>query len=120
MPGDYVIDGVWLGKWLRTQREKYRAGLLPQEQINELNEIGMDWLSAPARAWETHFEACRAYYEAHGNLDLPLSYVDEQGLRLGHWLNRIRSGKAKLRTDGENGNQIARLESIGLRVEPDK
>jgi hypothetical protein len=30
------------------------------------------------------------------------------------WLWRVRTGKVKLRTSGENGNQIARLESIGF------
>ena len=116
IPAKYKTeDGCALGEWLRSQREKKRAGALTQEQVDRLDAIEMDWLSPPARAWETCFEACRAYYQEHGDLDMPVSYVDGQGLQLGQWLWRIRSGKVKLRTEGENGNQLARLESLGVR-----
>ena len=74
----------------------------------------MDWLSNQAREWETHFESCRRYYEKYGNLNMTTSFVSEDGFQLGLWLWRIRTGKMKLKTTGENGNQIARLESIGI------
>ena len=45
---------------------------------------------------------------------MPTSYVSDDGFRLGLWLWRVRTGKTKLKTTGENGNQIARLESIGF------
>ena len=36
-------------------------------------------------------------------------------LGIGLQLWRIKSGKGKLKTNGENGNQAERLESIGLK-----
>ncbi len=110
-----TADGYALDEWVRSQREKRAAGTLTQEQIDRLDAIGMDWLSPMARFWETRFELCRTYYEEHGNLDMPRTYVTDDGVQLGLWLWRIRSGKVGLSTSGENGNQIERLESIGFR-----
>ena len=115
-----TADGYALNEWVRSQREKRTAGTLTQEQIDRLDAIGMDWLSPMARFWETRFELCRAYYEEHGNLDMPAAYVTDDRVQLGLWLWRIRSGKVKLSASGENGNQIERLESIGFRWHKDR
>ena len=114
-PNGYALD-----EWVRSQREKKAAGTLTQEQIERLDAIGMDWLSPQARLWETRFEICRAYYEEHGNLDMPTTYVTDDGMQLGLWLWRIKKGKIKLSTSGENGNQIKRLESIGIQWRENK
>lgn len=115
IPNRYkTADGFSLGEWIRSQREKKRDGTLEKDKEERLNAIGMDWLSNQAREWETHFESCRKYYEKYGNLNMTTSYVSDDGFQLGLWLWRIRTGKMKLKTTGENGNQIARLESIGI------
>lgn len=115
IPNRYkTADGYSLGEWIRSQREKKRDGTLEKDKEERLNAIGMDWLSNQAREWETHFESCRKYYEKYGNLNMTTSFVSEDGFQLGLWLWRIRTGKMKLKTTGENGNQIARLESIGI------
>ena len=115
IPNRYkTADGYSLGEWIRSQREKKRDGTLEKDKEERLNAIGMDWLSNQAREWETHFESCRRYYEKYGNLNMTTSFVSEDGFQLGLWLWRIRTGKMKLKTTGENGNQIARLESIGI------
>lgn len=115
IPNRYkTADGYSLGEWIRSQREKKRDGTLEKDKEERLNAIGMDWLSNQAREWETHFESCRKYYEKYGNLNMTTSYVSDDGFQLGLWLWRIRTGKMKLKTTGENGNQIARLESIGI------
>ena len=36
------------------------------------------------------------------------------GFLPGLWLWRVHSGRVRLQTDGENGNQIARMESLGI------
>ncbi len=107
-------DGYCLGEWIASQRELKRKGKLEQAKIDRLDSIGMDWLTPMARVWENHFESCKRYYREHGDLRIPLSYVEEDGFQLGMWLWRIRTGKSKLKTTGENGNQIERLNSIGM------
>ncbi len=50
VPAKYIIDGVWLNKWLNEQKQIYngkRVGkTLTQEQIERLEAIGMVWGSA--------------------------------------------------------------------------
>ena len=47
VPGDYVVDGVWLGKWLNEQKQVYRGNrpgkALHPEQIRRLEQIGIVW-----------------------------------------------------------------------------
>lgn len=112
---DYATNGIWLGKWLYAQREQKRKGVLPDSKAERLNAIGMDWLSPAARRWETYFKACEKYYRTHGNLNINTVYQDENGLRIGRWLKKMAGNKPKLETAGENGNQIMRLESIGMK-----
>ena len=109
-----TADGYGLGSWVDSQRKLYAEGKLDIDKIQKLNAIGMDWMSPSARMWEKHFEACRRYYEKYGNLTMPFYYTEPDGFRLGMWLWRVRTGKIKLRTSGENGNQIDRLKSIGF------
>jgi len=41
IPQTVVVDGVWIGKWLREQRKKKEK--LKPEQVMLLEEIGMQW-----------------------------------------------------------------------------
>ena len=118
MPCQYKNrDGFCLGNWIRAQRKKKIAGTLSAERIKRLESIGMDWISKRAREWEIHFENSKIYFEQHGNLNMPTSFVDDTGFNLGSWVRRMEKEKSKLKVSGENGNQIARLEKIGIRWE---
>ena len=114
-PAGYkTADGYSLKEWLRTQRNNRTKGTLSNDKIERLNKIGIDWLSPAARNWETYFSACEKYYMTYGNLEIGTTYTDENGLCIGRWLKKQRKNKAKLKINGENGNQIKRLESIGI------
>ena len=47
VPSKYVVEGVWLNKWLNEQKQRYlgkRAGKkLSKEQIKRLEDIGIKW-----------------------------------------------------------------------------
>lgn len=110
-------DGVGLGRWITNARQRYAvpetAGGLSPEQVQQLERIGMIWDSARAQ-WEHHFGWAAAYYDEHGNLDVPVSYMTEDGFPLGKWLSQIRTakrGKAQLRL---TETQIASLDEIGM------
>src|SRR3546814_3310555 len=45
-----------------------------------LTAIGMDWESD---SWQEKWELARRYYEEHGNLNLPQSYVRSEERRVG-------------------------------------
>ena len=54
VPNNYICkDGYRLGKWISNQRLAYHGGSgkpLDQEQIRQLEEIGMIWRAKPGRA----------------------------------------------------------------------
>ncbi len=43
IPGNYVVNGVKIGRWINTQRQKYREGTLIKERIKKLEDIAMIW-----------------------------------------------------------------------------
>lgn len=112
-----AADGSDLWEWIRSQREKYKNGTLSAECIRKLEKIGIDWLSVQEREWETYYDEAKKYYLAHGHLDVPISLRVSGGLWLGRWVARQRSRKNRLKTSGPNGNQIKRLEMIGMQWE---
>lgn len=38
-----------------------------------------------------NYRVAEAYYKAHGNLQMPHDYVDENVIRLGAWLAKMRT-----------------------------
>lgn len=80
---------------------------------NLFNELNRN-LSA---SWETYYLAAALYQNEHGHLRIPKSYVTENGLTLGMWLQtqrRVRAGKIPGRLSKE---QIAQLDHLGMEWE---
>ena len=51
------------------------------------------------------------YYRINGNLDIPLSY-EEDGRKLGKWINRLRT---EYRKNSLSKERIEALDQIGMR-----
>ena len=91
IPVKYVTpDGMALGVWLGSQRAAYKEGVLTDAQIEKLEALGVDWTNRNDRKWQTAYEAAVKYHAAHGNLDVPIEYIDEDGILLGKWVSRQR------------------------------
>ena len=108
-------DGFKLGGWISNQREKYTTGTMKKERLDRLNAIGMIWQRPDP--WEERFALAERYYREHGDLEIPSQYT-VNGIWLSKWLDeqrQIKNGrrKGKSLTD----EQIARLDSIGMRWE---
>lgn len=117
-PAAYVTEnGCRLGRWLRHQRDAYRAGTLSAERMEKLSALGL--VLEAEDAWESKFNLARSYYEAHGDLKMKSNYVVE-GVWLARWLREqtarmngkitSRSRTAKALTPV----QVGKLESIGV------
>jgi len=113
-------DGYALGRWIAAQRRAYRAmraaGEDPGkvERFARLGRLGMVWDTHDALFDEGLREA-RAYYSAHGDLNVPAQYVSTSGYNLGAWIIRMR----RRYTGVGNGlplteEQIKSLERIGM------
>lgn len=87
---DYVSpDGYRLGVWIKTMREKYtgKRGTkqIPDEILDRLNAMGMIW-NKQEYVWNENFKRCKAYLEAHGDLEIPDDVPGENGVSLKQWL----------------------------------
>ena len=112
-------DNIQLGKWLSSLRIQEKAGArsryLTEERKEMLNALGMIW-SRIDYCWERNFAAAVEYYKEHGHLDVPVLYVNSDGIRLGRWLGIIRDLRAGKKKHGNppTEEQIARLNEIGM------
>ena len=70
--------------------KKGKAGELPQEQVERLDALGMDWTNRNDRKWMSLYDVAAAYYHEHGNLNVPSEYVTPDGVLLGKWVARQR------------------------------
>lgn len=124
-PAKYITDdGIALGSWLSNLRTWERAGIhsqyLTPERVEALNRLGMAW-DVIDYWWEKNYMAAVEYYKANGNLNIPSSYVNPDGVKLGSWICRLRSlrfGTRNCRGLPPTDEQIARLDRIGMLWEP--
>ena len=124
IPANYVSpDGLKVGAWLRRMRQVRRDGngRLTQEQIERLNAIGMVWEDAYTRQWEYGYRQALKWYGTHYSLDMPATYVDEDGFPLGKWIARHRevnpkTGRRAIRLTPERKEK---LDALGMRWEKD-
>lgn len=112
VPVTYVSNsGFKLGDWIANQRERGRDKM-SAERREKLDGLGMVWKKQ--NPWEVRFALVQEYYHAHGNLNVPGSYV-VQGIWLGKWLNEQkqiywgkRAGKSLTQ------EQVVKLKSVGF------
>ena len=83
---------------------------MTRERIAALDKLGMVWDGMLDR-WERNYQAATDYYQEHGNLRVPPTYVSADGLNLGRW---IQSSRKSYRSGFLDREQIDRLERIGM------
>ena len=99
-----------LSGWVQAQRGRKNQGSLSEERIRQLNEIGFDW-NPFASQWETKFCELLAYWERHGNTNVPINWPDG----LNAWAKSQRADKR----DGKlSDERIRQLEEIGFVWNP--
>ena len=113
-----VYHGVDLGKWLVQLRSYRKSGIctayLTDERIKSLDEIGMVW-DVPDYLFEKNFAAALDYYRKNGNLDVPVYYVTQGGIRLGQWLTNLRNRLKGTKKGAEiTAEQKRRLDELGF------
>lgn len=119
-PAAFVDEnGVDLGRWIAQMRVFRKSGirskLLSEERVIDLDNIGMIW-DVPDYIWEENYAAAVRYHKKFGNLNVPHDYIDEEGIKLGLWLSKMRTSR---RTGSVNirdltDEQIARLDALGI------
>lgn len=118
VPNDYVCQGKRLGAWIGTQRMEYKSRTNPrftQARVDLLNAIGMVW-DVRQFQWNRMYQALERYLQKHGTARVPQSYVTEEGVKLGIWLNKVRMEYKRGRLSQA---QQAQLEALGVVWEPE-
>lgn len=78
--------------------------------FNGLNET----LSA---SWDRMYHEAKQYFEVHGDLEVPKRYMTAEGFSLGMWVAAQRGVRAKSRAGRLTGEQVKKLDAIGMRWE---
>lgn len=107
-------DGISLGVWLDNQRAVYegknpKAVPLTEEQIRQLESIGMQWEKGHDRQWRDRYRCAERYYKTHGNLKVPVTYVTEDGRLLGRWICRQKEQYKKHTLSKERRELLSRI-----------
>ena len=126
MPNNYVVEGVWLERWLREQKariaeemessdgkkEKKHRRPLNEKQKQKLISIGVQiGMSQAERSWREQYREAEEFYHKYGNLAVPKRYVAENRKNLGVWLQHQR---ANYRSGKLADWQIQMLDEIGM------
>ena len=126
MPNNYVVEGVWLERWLREQKariaeemessdgkkEKKHRRPLSEKQKQKLTSIGVQiGMSQAERSWREQYREAEEFYHKYGNLAVPKRYVAENGKNLGVWLQHQR---ANYRSGKLADWQVQMLDEIGM------
>ena len=111
-------DGIRLGAWLTQIRTARKIGMnssyLTPEHIAELDAIGMVW-DVYDFVFERNYHSAVEYYRKYGNLDCNVDYVDGDGVKLGAWLNYLRTQYKKRGRSILADEQFRMLDAIGMR-----
>lgn len=119
VPSRYVTEeGIALGQWLCQLRNWERSGVqskyLSEDRKRKLEKIGMIWDKLDY-LWERNYFEAYTYYQEHHDLNVPSTYVTENGICLGAWLCRLRQLRAGHgRGTPPTVEQIRRLDAIGM------
>ena len=112
-------DGIPLGRWLSNLRHQLlvrdRQSALSDEQRKQLRSIGLQDESKPEQQWNMKYDLARAYYEEHGNLNVPAAYAVD-GVKLGRWIANIRAKRKHPESSGMvlDDTRIRQMDLIGM------
>jgi superfamily II DNA or RNA helicase len=109
VPTKHNEEGFNLGGWVDTQRTNKRS--LSKNNLDRLNALGFIW-NALDEKWEVGFRALQNFYEREGHSNVPQT-LEEDGFRLGIWLNTVRAKKDILSKD-----RLDKLEKLELSWGP--
>jgi hypothetical protein len=110
-----------LGSWVYFQRQSYKSGVLSQDRIDRLEQLGLVLKFEGGKKsnkqirndgrWKNVFERLVVYKDQHGDCNVPAKYNDGDSPHLGHWVN---SQRRFYKIGVLNQDRIDQLKSIGF------
>ncbi len=120
-PKTAINDGYKIGTWIETQRREHRNNKLSADRCKRLEAIpGWSWgevkkekrreaLARPICSWGEFIDCLTSYKNRAGDLNVPSSYVCENGVALGSLVGSVRY---KYKNGRLTKDQISDLESM--------
>ena len=71
-------DGIKLGSWVTRIRRAFHKETLKPEYYERLKEAGFPFYYY-STYWHRSYLEAKAFYEEHGDLHVPMTYVEENG-----------------------------------------
>lgn len=109
IPQNYVINGVWLGKWIAFQKKAMKEGKLNTKQTKMLSELPLEQVGEQNTKWQRMYLEAKKYYTLYGNLNVSSDYRTDDGHILSDWIIRQRAAYNQKKLTEE---QIEKLEAI--------
>lgn len=107
-------NGIELGKIISMKRRQR----ISTKVRKALDEIGMIWDLRKFNQ-DIYYRLAKNYYLHYGNLDIKMDFIskdgiikDENGIKLGHWIHRLRDDYKNNKLSSEEINQMNELEMI--------
>lgn len=117
--GEYS-NGLNMGGWIANMRSRYKKGTLSKDKIERLERIGIKWSYLEA-SFDLKCKKFLEFKEKHGNLNIPVGYITEDGIKLYDFLANCRAYYKRRNTKNRNSKfteeRIQRLLDIGVRLE---
>jgi len=101
-----------LGHWVVAQRQQKRKGLLSEERIRILNELGFIW-DGKESIWQEMFSALVDFKKTHGHCDVRLNRPKKR--KLDTW---VAEQRRELKMGQLTEDRIQRLDEIGFIWDP--
>lgn len=110
VPKRYKENRV-LAAWVSNLRSRRKRGLLSQEKIDQLDNIGFCWTSTRTQ-WESRLADLANFIREHGHSFVPLFYA--RSPYLGTWVRNLRK---ECRRNAISADKIKQLQAIGFTFE---
>jgi len=106
-----------LGKWCKQQRAAYKKGILVEDKIQKLDELGFDFHLAQSaiekaaktstdEVWNQRFEELKEYKEKKGDTNVPHKYG-----KLGFW---VKNQRELFKTGELTEDRVNKLNELGF------
>lgn len=103
-------DGYPLGRWVYAQRKDFKAGILTENQIDDLNKLGMVWKSGGI--WDKNYQkACDCFTKNNNTLPTKSNAKTDEEKAVATW---IHSQIVCFRQNRLTEEHQSRLEKLGM------
>lgn len=82
-------DGYRTGKWICTQRQRYKSGKISNTRAKKLEKLGISW-NPFDDAFQNALNHVKEYHVEHRDLNVPRSYKSPDGYNLGDFITTQR------------------------------